>query len=78
MDDQERREHMAAMAACAGIFDSLTEALNREQPLDLMEAYLLCLGALKVIDMDKNTLEKFVAVLMADRTHMNPLLGDRT
>jgi hypothetical protein len=60
---------MAAMAAIAPVFDSLEREVNRYGPVDMVTAYLIALAAVREVDMDKATLERFVAVLMADRTH---------
>jgi hypothetical protein len=57
------------MAAIVPIFDSLELAINSQGPVDLVEAYFVALGAIREIGMSKPTLERFVAVLMADRTH---------
>jgi hypothetical protein len=57
------------MTAIAPIFDSLEQVINSHGPVDLAEAYFIALRAVAEVDMDKPTLEKFVAVLMADRTH---------
>jgi hypothetical protein len=65
----ERDASMAAMEAIAPIFDSLESAINSQGPVDMVEAYFIALKALREVGMDKATLERFVAVLMADRTH---------
>jgi hypothetical protein len=59
----------AALKAIAPVLDSLEAEVNRHGPIDLMTAYMVALGALEVVDMDKPMLERFVAVLIADRTH---------
>jgi hypothetical protein len=58
-----------AMAAIAPIFDQLERVINGHGPVDMMTAYCVALGAIQEVDMDKASLERFVAVLMADRTH---------
>jgi hypothetical protein len=58
-----------AMAAIAPVLDSLEAEVNSRGPIDLITAYIVALGAIRVVDMDKGMLEKFVAVLIADRTH---------
>lgn len=57
------------MKAIAPVLDSLEAEVNANGPIDLMTAYIVALDALQVIDMDKGMLERFVAVLIADRTH---------
>jgi hypothetical protein len=70
MDDQEWvARQQAAMTAIAPIFDELEAAINASGPIDMVTAYLIALGAVRAINMDKTTLEQFVAVLMADRTY---------
>ena len=64
MEDQ-----MKAMQQIAPVLDSLEEAINREGSVNLMQAYMIALGAIREVNMDKPRLEQFVAVLMADRTH---------
>ena len=70
-DDWLERQR-AAMAHIAPIFDALEEAVNRCGPIDMVQAYIVALDAVREVDMDKTTLEQFVAVLMADRTHHAP------
>jgi hypothetical protein len=68
-DWDEVQRGIAAMQAIAPVLDSLEEEVNKAGPVDLMQAYFIALGALREVGMEKATLEKFVAVLIADRTH---------
>ena len=68
MTPDEFEESKAAMEAVAPIFDQLEQAINSCGPIDMLGAYFVALGAVREVDMDKATLERFVAVLMADRT----------
>jgi hypothetical protein len=69
MSPEEFDASKAAMVAIAPIFDLLETAINRHGPVNMMQAYCIALAAVQEVDMDKATLERFVAVLMADRTH---------
>ena len=69
MSPEWAEEQAAAMARIAPVLDLLEAEVNKQGPVDLMTAYEVALAALKIIDMDKPVLERFVAVLIADRTH---------
>lgn len=69
---------MAAMEAIAPVLDSMEAEINKRGPVDMLTAYQIALGAVQTINMDKDLLEKFVAVLMADRTYHAPTLVQGT
>jgi hypothetical protein len=69
MDDEWVKANAESMARIAPILDSLEAEINSQGPVDLLQAYVIAYGAIKEVDMDKEHLERFVAVLMADRTH---------
>lgn len=69
MNPKDLEASRVAMAAIAPIFDSMETVMNSCGPVDMLQAYVIALNVIQEINMDKPTLEKFVAVLMADRTH---------
>jgi hypothetical protein len=72
MDEDWLGQQREAMAAIAPIFDELEAKINSHGPVDMVQAYIIMMGALRELDMDKTSLEQFVAVLMADRTYTAP------
>jgi hypothetical protein len=75
-DEQWVNEQKAAMERIAPLFDQLEAAVNKVGPLDLVGAYIVALRAIREVDLDKPMLEKFVAVLLADRTYQ--VVGEPT
>jgi hypothetical protein len=68
-DNEWLEAQKKAMEEIAPILDSLEESVNQCGPVDMLQAYLVALRALREVDMDKAILEKFVCVMVADRVH---------